>query len=222
MLRSGKTKFITMVTLMTVTIICCFSLNAFAATGLAKIINAGDMPTKPGNLEVSVKEAANGNKYFNIKWDASKDVCSGIKEYKIYRNDSLIATTKDTDYADYDVNNLTKYRYKVYAIDNNNHYSLPSQSGTVTLEKNPHKKILNVHTKEIKYISVFNNTIENVKRIIHVQNNTISYKPLQSSFGSFSSKISWKNMATNFDFSIRNGNSVLSLSSSLRNFLNNR
>lgn len=227
----GKFKFFSLLTLVTLTILCCFSLNVFAATGSAKIINKGDIPSKPGNLTATVKENANGKKYFYLTWSASKDECSGIKEYKIYRNNQLIATTIDTDYIDRDVNNLDKYRYQVIAVDNNGHKSQPAQTGILTLEKNPAKKIINIKTGEIKYVTpIISNVNKDLKKIIHVQTGKISFKPVTNTLLSLNCfGNSWKDISCCFAIPKINLNSIvpkfntasLGLSASLTNFLKN-
>lgn len=165
-------------------------LSASAATnGKLKIINEGDTPTKPPNLVAQVLEDANGKKYFYLKWGASTDKCSGIKRYNIYRNGILVASTTNRTYTDYKIDDKTRYRYQVVAVDHKEHISKPSQTPILTKYNPPAikvivaKNLINKDKKQEEYwirskTPTILDKVNGTTRIIYAQNNTISRVPL--------------------------------------------
>lgn len=69
-------------------------------------------PTVPGGVHVisTTTSAA------NIAWSASTDN-RGVQGYKVYRNNTYIATTANTSYTDSNLHSSTSYSYQVSAID---------------------------------------------------------------------------------------------------------
>jgi hypothetical protein len=85
-------------------------------------------PSTPTNLTATV----NSSTQINLSWTASTDNV-GITGYKIYRDDSEIATTVNTSYLDTELTVETTYSYRVSAYDvgeNNSNQSLQVQATT--------------------------------------------------------------------------------------------
>ena len=144
--KSNGVKRLTAVFTLVLMVIQCLPLTALAGIGEVKIINKGDTPTMPSNLKATVQTGANGRKYILLTWDASKDTCSGIKHYNIYRNGLFVESTKNRKYEDYKVNDQERYRYKIVAIDYNNHTSRPNQTPVLTLYNPPAQKFIDIKT----------------------------------------------------------------------------
>ena len=73
------------------------------------------IPSSPQNLQAKA-----GNRYVNLSWEAPRDNGgSGIKEYRIYRNGTLIATVPAIQlwYNDTSVANGVNYTYYVTAVN---------------------------------------------------------------------------------------------------------
>ena len=73
-----------------------------------------DPPSSPPNLE---GKAISHNKIV-LLWTSSRDSGGGIVAgYRIYRNDSPVATVTDTSYSDQNLQANTSYRYQIIAFD---------------------------------------------------------------------------------------------------------
>jgi chitodextrinase len=66
-----------------------------------------------------------------LEWDQANDTGSGIANYRVYRDDSLIGGPKETRYTDAGLTANTSYRYFVRAIDKNGNVSPNSNTITV-------------------------------------------------------------------------------------------
>jgi len=167
----------------------CFPVATLAETGKATIVNKGDTPTPPPNLSAKILISVQGKKYVYLTWGASKDTCSGIQQYDIYRNGKLIMSTKNRKFTDYNVNENEKYIYKVVAKDYKNHTSKPSQTPVITLTDKPKEKVvkdLNGNTKTVPATSVSKikksgGMLDGYNRIIHVQTGKVDYVPISAS-----------------------------------------
>lgn len=78
----------------------------------------------------------------------------GIKEYKVFRDGTLLDTTTDTDYHDVDVEVVTEYKYTIVAVGNNGEESSYSSevSATIPLASN-----LDIKFNDRGLLVLFNN-----------------------------------------------------------------
>jgi hypothetical protein len=180
----GNKKMVAIVLALTM-VLQCLPVVTLAATGQATIVNKGDTPTPPPNLSAKILISVAGDRYVYLTWDASKDTCSGIQQYDIYRNGKLIMSTKNRKFTDYTVNENEKYIYKVVAKDYNGHSSKPSETPVITLTNNPQKvvKDLNGNTKLVAPSLTKNSggMLDGYNRIINVQTGNVTYVPIKSS-----------------------------------------
>jgi len=70
----------------------------------------------------SLTAIAQSNSQINLSWPVATDSV-GIKNYEIYRNDSLVSTSTTTTFADTGLSSGTTYNYKVVAVDSANNRS---------------------------------------------------------------------------------------------------
>lgn len=197
-------KITTVLTLMLMTMLCCLPFTVSAAsTGSVRILNQGDSPTKPTYVSGKVKTSANNKKYVYLTWGDSIDKCSGIKEYKIYRNGALVGTAINRYYSDYKVDDKGSYIYKVVAVDYKNHVSKPGQSQLITLNNNSQKKFINAHTKKVTF---FNQEIPKFTA------KTISYEPFRINNIINNTNNTLKNISNTFNLSLTKKNPKQTLS----------
>lgn len=108
-----------------------------ADTGMAfyqaidvNLTNAGtgvvEQPSVPGNV-TSVSQTATS---IELGWTKSV-ATDGIKQYDVYRDGKLIASTKETAYTDKDLTPATAYSYTVVAVDGKGKESNASKALTV-------------------------------------------------------------------------------------------
>lgn len=100
-----------------------------ASNSIGVTVNNADSeaPTAPTNLATTAV-AAN---QVDLTWDAATDNV-GVDHYNVYRDDTLIARTNETSYADTTVTENTTYSYHVIAVDAAGNESAPSSSLSVT------------------------------------------------------------------------------------------
>lgn len=91
-------------------------------------------PTTPTKLKASSIKSSS----VKLSWKASKDNV-GVKEYKIYRNNTYIASTKSTKYTVKNLSSKTKYKFYVKAKDKKGNTSKASKSVTVKTKKDTTK-----------------------------------------------------------------------------------
>jgi chitodextrinase len=84
-------------------------------------------PSAPTNLTATVVSKTR----VDLGWGASSD-SSGIKEYRVFRDGSQIATSTTTSYSDTTVVGGKTYAYTVSAVDTAGNVSGPSNTATVT------------------------------------------------------------------------------------------
>ncbi len=84
-------------------------------------------PVGPSNLTAIVQS----DSQINLSWPVATDDV-GIKNYEIYRNDSLISTSTTTTFADTGLRSGTTYNYKVVAVDNANNKSTGALKSATT------------------------------------------------------------------------------------------
>lgn len=70
-------------------------------------------PSTPTGLSASVV----GSGRIDLTWNAATDPESGISHYRVYRDDSVVATPGSTSYSDLSVNPGTTYIYEVSAVN---------------------------------------------------------------------------------------------------------
>lgn len=78
----------------------------------------------------------------------------GIKEYKVFRDNSLIDTTTDTEYHDTDVDVMVNYSYSIVAVGNNNEESSHSSSVSAII---PLASNLDIKFNDRGLLVLFNN-----------------------------------------------------------------
>ena len=71
-------------------------------------------PTPP-SIPDSLSATAVSDSRVDLEWDAAEDAESGVKDYRIYRNDASLAVSPDTAFSDRDVTESTLYTYEVAA-----------------------------------------------------------------------------------------------------------
>ncbi|MCH1939638.1 PKD domain-containing protein [Holdemania massiliensis] len=110
---------------------------------IVKKIGDYEPPTIPENIEL----ADRSSKQIHFTWSASKDNV-GVKGYRIYRNDKLVATVDTCVYTDMLLTKDTSYTYVVEAFDaaGNASKSEPVQISTVS------PKFQNISALETEYI----------------------------------------------------------------------
>jgi len=99
------------------------------------IIIDNESPTVPSVFSAS----AVSESQINLSWKASSDNI-GVAGYKIYRDDSVIATTESTSYEDKNLSASTPYTYSVSAFDTSGNESAFSDSSSATtkdVDKSP-------------------------------------------------------------------------------------
>src|SRR6185503_9582809 len=68
-----------------------------------------------------------------LAWNAATDTGgSGLKDYRVYRDNTLLATVTGTSYSDTTVAPSTQYSYQISARDNANNESARSTAFAVT------------------------------------------------------------------------------------------
>jgi predicted carbohydrate-binding protein with CBM5 and CBM33 domain len=92
--------------------------------------SAVENPTAPANLH-SMGETTNSS---DLMW-AKSEHSQGIKEYQIFRNNQLVATTVNTRYVDRGLTQDTTYTYFVKAVSNTGEVSESSNVLTVKTKK---------------------------------------------------------------------------------------
>jgi len=108
------------------------SASRVVAVTTQKLIEDTEAPTAPSGLH-SMKESESS---IELMWSPSEDQV-GVKEYAIYRDGQLIATTSNTYYVDKNLQPATNYTYTVFAIDAAGNVSASSSSLEVsTLSSN--------------------------------------------------------------------------------------
>lgn len=88
----------------------------------------------PPTVPTGVTATAASCNQVNVSWNASTDTGSGVKQYNIYRNNTLVATvaSSPTSYLDATVSASTSYNYTVSATDNAGNTSAQSAGASVT------------------------------------------------------------------------------------------
>ncbi|MBN3037646.1 MAG: hypothetical protein JW834_04325 [Candidatus Diapherotrites archaeon] len=71
-----------------------------------------------------------------LSWTASTDAGSGLREYEVYRNNTLIATIPGTEYYDATAQDATTYSYSVAAVDNAGNKAYSNEE-TTTIDQSP-------------------------------------------------------------------------------------
>ena len=89
-------------------------------------------PTTPGNL----RQNETAYNYVSLSWDSATDD-SGIKSYRLYRDDNFIANLTTTSYTDINVQENTSYRYTVASVDTSNNESVKSATLTINIPLQP-------------------------------------------------------------------------------------
>ena len=84
-------------------------------------------PSTPGDLSAIPTSPT----HIALSWNASNDAV-GVKEYKISRNNVLLATTGNTTYSDSGLTPSTPYDYAVIAYDAAGNASQPAQAAATT------------------------------------------------------------------------------------------
>lgn len=80
-------------------------------------------PSVPGGVTATAVSASQ----INVSWNASTDTGgSGLKEYRVYRNEGLVGTITGTSFGDAGLTAGTTYNYKVTAVDGAGNVSSPS------------------------------------------------------------------------------------------------
>ncbi|MGI6606124.1 MAG: hypothetical protein ACOX2X_03660 [Peptococcia bacterium] len=182
----GNKKMVAIVLALTM-VLQCLPVATLAATGQATIVNKGDTPTPPPNLSAKILISVQGNKYVYLTWGASKDTCSGIQQYDVYRNGKLVVSTPYQKFTDYTVDENEKYIYKVVAKDYKGHTSKPSQTPVITLTNNPQKVVKDLNgnsklvTPSVTKIKNSGGMLDGYNRIINVQTGNVTYVPIKSS-----------------------------------------
>jgi IPT/TIG domain-containing protein/fibronectin type III domain protein/CARDB protein len=101
------------------------SLNITTAT-----VNSTVPPSAPTNLTgIPVSDSQ-----INLTWTPSSDPSSGIKDYQVERNGTIIATTTVASFGDSNLSPNTSYSYTVIAV---NGVNLTTASSTVTVTTLP-------------------------------------------------------------------------------------
>ncbi|WP_068774788.1 lytic polysaccharide monooxygenase [Paenibacillus sp. FJAT-26967] len=83
-------------------------------------------PSTPANLASSAQTTSS----VSLSWSAST-AASGIKNYEVYRNNTLVGTTTTTSYSDTGLTANTTYSYTVKAVDNAGTKSIASSALSV-------------------------------------------------------------------------------------------
>lgn len=87
------------------------------------VVLDGTAPTAPSNLTASVRKRA-----ITLTWAASSDNLTGVANYRVVRNNVVIANTGSTTFYDRNFTTGTIYTYQVYALDKVGNVSAPSNS----------------------------------------------------------------------------------------------
>lgn len=96
------------------------NISASSAPLQTKTIPDITPPTIPVNFDI----ASLMSRKVNLSWDPVTDLVSGNNiTYKIYSGNTLVATTKSTNYLITDLKPGTEYLYKLYAYDEANNFS---------------------------------------------------------------------------------------------------
>ena len=121
---------------------------------------------------------ANDKRYVQLTWGASTDKCSGISQYRVYRNSKLLGSTVSSvrRYTDKTVKDGEKYQYKVVAIDGNNHNSKPAQTQVISFNS---KEIINKKTRKVAYQPLQWVTDVKTKERTLKEVGKVTYQPLQ-------------------------------------------
>jgi chitodextrinase len=97
------------------------ALPAIEITAIATVLVDSTPPSVPANLAGTGISAT----AINLSWGASTDAGTGVKEYKVYRNNTLVKTVTAplTLVSDTGLTQSTQYSYKVEAVDNSGNRS---------------------------------------------------------------------------------------------------
>lgn len=104
-------------------------------------------PTAPANLTATAVSSSQ----INLAWSASTDDATGIKEYRVYRVNTLIATVHTTSYGDTGLTANTSYTYHVNAVDGAGNVSTQSLTATATTNANTTISKLTININEDTY-----------------------------------------------------------------------
>ena len=117
----------------------CYRVRAYNANGDSDYSNVGSAtipapdtaPTVPSGLTTSASTATQ----ITLSWNASTDIGgTGLAGYKVYRDDTLVATTTVTSYSDSGLSPATEYCYTVTAYDNAGNNSTASAQACITTQ----------------------------------------------------------------------------------------
>lgn len=124
-----KRNFYQKIVLALILLVVTVSFISNQPTSYAKMIDK-IAPTTPTKLKASSIKSSS----VKLSWKASKDNV-GVKEYKIYQNNTYIASTKSTKYTVKKLSSKTKYKFHVKARDKKGNTSKASKSITVKTQK---------------------------------------------------------------------------------------
>jgi len=88
----------------------------------------GSAPTKPQNLVAT----ANSSTEVGLSWSAATDPQTGVDEYRVFRDDTHIASVNGTSYTDQGLEPETEYEYKVSAVNGDGLVGPKSDPAVVT------------------------------------------------------------------------------------------
>jgi len=111
---------------------------------------------QPPSVPIGLKVSSKTYKSINVSWAASTDNV-GVTGYKVYRNNSEIATTATASYNDDGLNSNTTYTYQVAAYDEAGNVSGKSGVLTVTTDvaqvTNVQVRLRLIDSKLTRYVS---------------------------------------------------------------------
>jgi chitodextrinase len=94
----------------------------------------GSPPSAATNLTATARSALR----IDVTWTAAVDPETGIRRYRVYRDDVLVDSTSATSYADVGLAANTAYRYFVIAVNGQGLSGPPSNAGSAkTLDNTP-------------------------------------------------------------------------------------
>lgn len=94
----------------------------------------------PPSTPTGVSAQVVSESQINLSWNASSDTESGIREYKVFRDGTQIATTSTTSYSDRELSESTTYTYTVVAVNGaglESGHSHPVQATTLSDSRPP-------------------------------------------------------------------------------------
>lgn len=97
--------------------------NTVSSNG--SVVLDGTAPSAPSNLTASVRKRA-----ITLTWAASNDNLTGVANYRVVRNNVVIANTGSTTFYDRNITAGSIYTYQVYALDKVGNVSAPSNAFT--------------------------------------------------------------------------------------------